>query len=172
MEWQRFITTILIITFLNAGSLYAPNLNSKDKERKELSKERMTRLDELMVDEFSESNLRELLKLLDVPDPDMAFKQARLETGNFTSRAFKVASNCFGMHLPTTRETTSNGHIIADRGRKVAMYDTWIDSVLDYVLYLKYYESLGYNIYDYEKFLIDANYCESKNYIKLLKSMT
>ena len=171
MEWQKFVTTILIITALNS-ILYAPNLDSKDKERKELNKERITRLDELMSAEFSPQRLRELLVLLEVPDPEMAFNQARLETGNFSSRAFNDASNCFGMHLPLVRETTSNGHIIADRGRKVAMYNTWVDSVIDYVLYLKYYESLGYDINNYEEFLVDAHYCESKDYVKLLKSMT
>ena len=130
------------------------------------------RLNELLLAEFSPENLKDLLILLETPNPSLIYRQARLESGNFTSRVFLEANNCMGMHLARIRPSTSNGFIIADRGRKVAKYDTWVDGILDFVLYLRYYESLGYDTSNYEEFLTLSGYCESPRYVKLLKSMT
>ena len=172
MKWQKIITTILIITFLNSGELYAPNLNSQDKEQKEQNKERTVRLEELMSVEFSESNLRELLVLLEASHPDIVIKQMKLETSWFTSRVFKEFNNLAGMHFPRVRDSYSYEYGIADNGRRVAKYRSWQSSVLDYLLLVNYYEQLGYDSSNYYKFLSDIGYCEGNQYTNILKSMT
>jgi uncharacterized FlgJ-related protein len=122
--------------------------------------------------EFSKENLKALIIILDLPDPDMIYNQARLETGNFTSRVFKEGSNLFGMHRARIRPTTSNDYMIADYGRRVAKYETWQDSVLDMVHYYEYYESLGYSTDDYLVFLKEVGYCEGDQYTDILKNMS
>jgi len=54
---------------------------------------------------------------------------AAWETGNFKSRLYNEANNCFGMHRPktwasTSVDVTSNGY---------AVYDNFLDSVTDFV---------------------------------------
>lgn len=171
MEWKKLITTIMIITALNSA-LYAPNLNSKDKDRKELNKERMTRLDYLMRAEFSPENVLALITVLEMPSPDIIYNQSRLETANFTSRVFKEGNNLFGIHFARIRDSYAFEFMIADNGRRVAKYRSWQSSVLDLKLQIEYYERLGYNSYDYYKFLRDTGYCENDNYTNILKSMT
>ena len=173
MKWIKRTTIALLIIFISSKLLFAPSLSNYVSEQKQANKHAQIRLYELInEEEFSPQRLRELLVLLDVPDPDMIFKQAKLETGWFTSRVFKEGRNLFGMHLSRVRETTASGYIIADNNRKVSKYDTWVDSVLDFVLYLEYYESLGYDIHNYDEFLTLSGYCESEGYVNLLKSMT
>jgi len=54
---------------------------------------------------------------------------AAWETGNFKSRLYNEANNCFGMHRPktwvsTSVDVTSNGY---------AVYNNFLDSVTDFV---------------------------------------
>ena len=163
------ISILLILTCFN--SLFAPNLSNYNEEQKEKNIERIYRLDELMLSEFSEENLKELLILLEVPNYEIIINQCRLETGWFKSKLFVYHNNLFGMHYPTHRETYSNKYIIADNGAKCASYVSWQLSVLDLLLYFDYYESRGYNTDDYYKFLTDVGYCEKEIYIDILMSM-
>lgn len=129
------------------------------------------RYNELMQSEFSEANLRELLFLLDVPDIDIIFCQARLETSNFTSKLFREENNLFGMHMPYTRDSYAYEYVIADRRSRVASYRSWQSSVLDLKCFIDYSVSKGYSTDDYYKFLVDVGYCEGDDYVDILKSM-
>lgn len=163
---------VLIIILLNSEPLFAPTLTKYQTEQQRSNMERITRLNELMSSSFSPENLMELIILLEMPSPDIIFKQAKLESAWFSSRVFKEGLNLFGMHLPRVRETTANSYIIADNGRKVAKYDTWIDSVLDMKLFIEYYEDLGYDPLNYYDFLIAIGYCEKDIYTNILKKMS
>jgi hypothetical protein len=78
---------------------------------------------------FSESKLKEYILELNFKFPEIVYAQAKLETGNFTSNAFKNKNNLFGLHVARQRPTLakkSNNHL--------AYYHTWKESVIDYAL--------------------------------------
>lgn len=167
---KKLVFITLLVTTMN---LYAPELTPSDKESKELIKSNERELEYLMQAKFSEDNLRRLLILLEVEHVDMVMKQSKLESGHYRSRVFREGNNFMGMHLPRVRDTYASGYMIADRGRKVATYDTWQDGVLDYIAYIQYFTDIGYCIKDYTQFLIDANYCEKGSYyIELLNKIS
>lgn len=84
-----------------------------------------------------------------IPHPHIVFAQARLETGNFTSRRCRVQHNLFG---------------IKHQG-KYASYRRWQDSVADY----KRSISSRYQGGDYYAFLRRINYASDPRYIQKLK---
>ena len=73
-----------------------------------------------------------------ITENEVAFAQAKLETGNFTSVVFKHNHNMFGMRHPRVRQTCSLGNM-----GYYACYDHWIYSVWDYELLYQYYVSSG-----------------------------
>ena len=166
---KKLTTIILLIMTLN---VFAPELSKKQTESKELVKQNQRDYNKLMSSDFNEDNLRELLKLLNVGHVDIVVNQARLETGWYSSNLFKNHNNLFGMGYASNRKSYAYEYTIADNGRKVASYRSWQSSVLDFVAYLKYYESLGNSINDYYSFLEDVGYCEKDSYVSILKKMT
>jgi len=112
---------------------------------------------------FNEKVLKKALYEL-VEHPEIAYAQAILESGWFTSDIFKENNNLFGMKHPQVRETLSKG---VNRGH--AVYDTWLDSVKDYALWQKYYQSHGYCIQDYDVYLRKFN--SHHSYIHKVKSL-
>jgi len=164
------ILTILLLTSLQ---VLAPELSLREKEGKELNKQNEREYDELVNAEFNEDNLRRLLELLEVDHIDIVMNQARLESAWFTSRVFREGNNIFGMHYPRVRDSYAYEYMIADGGRRVAKYRSWIASVLDYLLLVDYYKELGYSTNEYYTFLEDINYCEKGSiYIDILQRMT
>lgn len=79
-----------------------------------------------------------------VPHAEIVLAQARLETGNFTSRRCREDKNLFGMK----------------RGRRYAKYRRWQDSVSDY----KERISSRYVKGDYYAFLRKIGYAEDAAY--------
>ena len=93
---------------------------------------------------------RELVKQ-NIPHHKIVLAQARLETGNFTSRRCKVDHNLFGIK----------------HGKRYAKYRTWQDSVKDY----KERISSRYKHGDYYLFLRKIGYASDKLYIHKLKKI-
>lgn len=89
------------------------------------------------------------LRRQNIPHAHIVLAQARLETGNFTSRKCKVDKNLFGMK----------------RGRRYAKYRCWQDSVKDY----KERISSRYQGGDYYKFLKSIHYAEDVHYQSKIK---
>ena len=84
-----------------------------------------------------------------VPHADIVLAQARLETGNFTSRRCKVDHNLFGIK----------------HGRRYAKYKRWQDSVADY----KERISSRYKGGSYYVFLRKIGYASDPNYERKLR---
>lgn len=70
----------------------------------------------------------------------MLVKQARLESGGYTSRARREANNIFGMKMPRKRATTAIGTITLNEG-EFARYRSIADSVLDRILLDEYFKT-------------------------------
>ena len=86
-----------------------------------------------------------------VPHPEIVLAQARLETGNFSSRRCKVDHNLFG---------------IKHRG-KYARYSTWQASVADYKARI----SSRYQGGDYYRFLVNIHYASDVAYCNKVRKI-
>ena len=84
-----------------------------------------------------------------VPHAEIVLAQARLETGNFTSRRCREDKNLFGMK----------------RGKRYARYKRWQDSVSDY----KERISSRYKGGSYYVFLRKIGYASDPNYERKLR---
>lgn len=115
--------------------------------------------------EFSEEKLIEKLKELNFKFPHIVLAQAKLETGNFSSKMFNENNNLFGMKQARSRinlaEGTQYGH---------AFYETWLESVYDYAFYSSTYLSKIKSERDYFTYL-SQSYAEDPNYIPRLKQI-
>lgn len=114
---------------------------------------------------FSELNVYKQLVRIGVAYPDVVLAQAKIETGNFTSKIFRENNNMFGMKLPYRRQTTAVGE-----SRNHAKYTDWIQSIKDYKLWQdemihKTPTKRAYLAY------LKRNYAEDKNYIKKIKQI-
>jgi flagellum-specific peptidoglycan hydrolase FlgJ len=116
-------------------------------------------------DSFSEDALKSYLKSSNVKFPEVAFAQAKLETGDFSSDIFKENNNLFGMKMAYQRPKTSIG---INRGH--ATYSDWKMSVLDYAIYQSKYLSKAKSQEEYLK-LLSNSYAEDPRYIKKLRKI-
>lgn len=85
-----------------------------------------------------------------LPHPEIVLAQARLETGNFTSRRCRVDHNIFGIK----------------HGRQYAKYRRWQDCVSDYKRRIS---SRYKGKEDYYQFLRRIGYAKEKRYVDKLK---
>jgi uncharacterized FlgJ-related protein len=108
-----------------------------------------------MVLPFSTANMLKTMNKVGILFPDVVLAQARLETGNFTSKVFRENNNLFGMKLPRVRNTTAIGE-----QNSHATYANWLQSVVK-----KHRTKRAYLRY------LSKNYAEDKKYIHKLKQM-
>lgn len=123
------------------------------------------RREELRNSTFNFYEFQEYLILRNVPNREIVAAQAILETGVFTSLVFYENNNLFGMKQPRVRRTTATG---SNRGH--ATYDSWVDSVDDYILWYNYVTRN--RVYtDYLDFLAYIGYAEDPYYLRKLLTL-
>jgi uncharacterized FlgJ-related protein len=71
-----------------------------------------------------------------VKHPKVVFAQAVIESGGFKSVLAKSCNNLFGMRIPKKRPTLAVNRCKNKLG--FATFDSWQESVYDYLLYQKY----------------------------------
>jgi hypothetical protein len=116
--------------------------------------------------EFSPENLMKVILYFDIKEPEIVFRQARIETAEFTSNIFRYGKNLFGMKVPKYRCTSAVGEC---RGH--AQYVHFTDSVRDYKYWQDYYISRGWVTEDYLAFLWGIRYATDVTYIDKLKEI-
>jgi flagellum-specific peptidoglycan hydrolase FlgJ len=105
--------------------------------------------------------------------PDIVLLQSQLETGHYTSDIFLNGNNLFGMKYPSHRPTVATGSY-----KEHAKYAHWSDSVIDYTLWQKYYQSRGYRLEGeidsdfYLVFLKCIPYAEDPRYVTKLVALS
>lgn len=106
---------------------------------------------------FSKSpkeGLKEALYYYSIEHPDIVYKQAILETGNFKSDLCVNNNNLFGLY--------------DSKNKKYYSFNHWSESVIAYKKYIQYrYKGNE----DYYKFLQRIGYAKDKQYISKLKSI-
>jgi uncharacterized FlgJ-related protein len=114
---------------------------------------------------FSTANMLRVMNQMGIAYPDVVLAQARLETGNFTSKVFRENNNLFGMKLPRVRNTTAIGE-----QNSHADYASWRQSIIDYKLWQ---DNMIAGIKSKKQYLnyLSKNYAEDKKYINKLKQM-
>jgi flagellum-specific peptidoglycan hydrolase FlgJ len=116
------------------------------------------------IPKFSKENLQQYLISKRILHPEIAYAQAVLETGNFTSRIFKENNNLFGMKLAVKRRTLAIGERYGH-----ACYDNWQDSVDDYLLWQQMWVVTPIESErDYYR-LLDNVYATDEHYVTVLK---
>lgn len=114
---------------------------------------------------FSEEALVELMRNSNIKYPHIVLAQAKLESGNFTSKVFKQNHNMFGMRMPKQRPTTSIGE---EDG--FAVYRDWQDCLYDYALYQAYTMSTVDDEMEYFSRL-EEKYCTDTGYVNSVKAL-
>lgn len=109
-----------------------------------------------------EDSVYNYIKSLNIKHPDVVFKQARIESGNFTSDIFKENNNMFGMKIPYKRANT-----IIGENKGYAVYNNWKECILDYALY-QTYSGKNMTREEYINFLGDS-YAEDLEYKQKIK---
>jgi uncharacterized FlgJ-related protein len=114
---------------------------------------------------FNEDKLIDKLKELNVNFPYIALAQAKLETGNYTSKIFRESNNLFGMKEAKSRITTAKGTQFNH-----AYYESWTESVYDFAFHQCRYLP---NIRTEEQYYqyLGQNYAEDPKYINRLKNI-
>lgn len=109
-----------------------------------------------------EDSVKLYIESLNLAHPDIVLKQARIESGNFTSKIFKDNMNLFGMRDSYYRPTVSIG---VNRG--YAVYEDWKHSVIDYALL----QAWSYKKLNREEYLkqLSISYAEDTLYIQKVK---
>jgi flagellum-specific peptidoglycan hydrolase FlgJ len=117
------------------------------------------------TEKFSEGALVELLMDCNVKYPYIVLAQAKLESGNFTSKIFKQNNNMFGMRKARRRITSSQSE-----KNTYAYYRDWVDCVYDYAMYQSNVmcDVTSENQY-FDK--LSARYAEDSTYVSKLKDI-
>jgi uncharacterized FlgJ-related protein len=115
--------------------------------------------------EFTEDKFISMLDEINLPYPYITLAQAKLETGNFTSKIFNENHNSFGQKEAKVRinlaKGTQYGH---------AYYNNWEESILDYAFWYSTYASKCKSEEEFYQ-LLDKVYAEDELYSKKLKNI-
>ena len=152
--FKAVFTGVFIFLFLGMSTTELPTEYITDTENILLVKE---------ANKFTEEKLILKIKELNLPYPHITLAQAKLESGEFSSRIFKENHNLFGMKEARVRinlaQGTQYGH---------AYYANWEESVLDYAFWYASYARRCKS--EAELFqLLDQQYAEANQYVSSLK---
>ena len=113
--------------------------------------------------EFTEDKFISMLDEINLPYPHITLAQAKLESGDYSSRIFKENHNLFGMKEARVRINLARGTQYSH-----AYYKNWEESVLDYAFW---YASYARKCRTENEFfqLLDQQYAEDSQYVSSLK---
>jgi len=159
---------LLLIAFAGLPLLAGcpPLTSTQENQKRVFNLKKHLFFEEIYTKPFSPELLKEAIYYLEIRSPEIAFRQAVHETGNFRSDIFKQGFNCFGMRYARVRPTKATGIY-----KHHAKYDHWLNSVIDYKLWQDFYIKKGHDLRDYYTFLKDLPYATDKRYISKLKSI-
>lgn len=120
-----------------------------DMQKWEGNKAKVAKFD-FKDNKFDTASLRRELLILDIECQDIVYAQARLETGNFTSKLFLKNNNLFGFK---------------NKKGQWMKFSDWKSCCK----YYKDWQAKRYKGGDYYQFLVKIGYAEDTSYIKKVK---
>jgi peptidase, M23 family len=164
IKQQKILTLLVFLFGISLGLLinnFIPKPNPKDvtiniKENKTVdsskvvTKKTIHRQKKVSMEPLSDNTLMKELKKENIQYPKIVLAQAKLETGNYTSKVSKTHNNLFGLR----------------KGNKYRHFKHWSESVK---AYKKLIQS-RYNGGNYYVFLEKIGYAEDETYVNKLKS--
>lgn len=145
---------------------YCPTISDSVKDQQMYGARKYDFIYNAYTLDFTPENLRQAIIYAEIKCPEIVYKQALIETGDFTSRIFRYNKNLFGMKLPRYRCTSAVGELYNH-----AQYAHWWDSIMDYKYWQDYYIAHGWVTEDYLAFLWGMRYATDKTYIDKLKNI-
>lgn len=124
-------SVIFLVLFLLLGIFVSYNISnySKNKSNEEVIIEKIC-INKDTINISLEDSVYYWIESLNIQHPEVVIKQAKIESGNFTSKIYQENNNMFGMkkvyNRPTTQVDTKNGY---------GVYESWQMCVIDYALY-------------------------------------
>lgn len=156
VNYWKFISAVLIgvlIGFLIGKSSISQPPNNHTIEiiikRDSITKRKII---SKVCPKLNEHTLMAELKKNNIKHPNIVLAQAKLETGNFTSKVSKTHNNLFGLR----------------KGKKYRSFSHWTESVKAYKNLIQDNRYTGGNYYAYLK---KIKYAEDKAYIDKLKEI-
>lgn len=158
--WLSILSALLILFFIGWASGTNKYIINKIINKTEIT-------DTLVVhgQKFSEKALIELLKDCHLKYPHIVLAQAKLESGNFSSKLFRNNNNMFGMKRARQRVTTAQGE-----KNEYAYYRDWIDCVYDYAMWSTCSTS-GIDSENEYFAVLSERYAEDTTYVSKLKNL-
>lgn len=133
--------------------------------KKSISEPELMVINNFDCPEFTPERLKKFIKSCGIMHPEIVYAQAKIESGNFKSHIFREGNNLFGMKLATSRPTTAIGEISGH-----ALYQNWMQSVIDYALYQSAYLRKLKSKDNYLDYL-HQNYASDKTYISKINKI-
>jgi len=93
------------------------------------------KLDSLLHCNFTPKSFKRLLYTLKFPDPNKAYLHSLSVTGYFESDIVKQCNNMFCYFIDQNFKTIADTFIVFD-DRKLGVYRSWQNSVIDYKMFL------------------------------------
>nr|DAF16249.1 MAG TPA: Mannosyl-glycoprotein endo-beta-N-acetylglucosaminidase [Crassvirales sp.] len=155
-SWISFLFGVIVGIMLYSAFLlgYVLNIHSVII-KKESMDNIVTRIDTIKKDSvniaLNDDSLLEELQARNIAHPKIVLAQAKLETGNYTSKVYLTHNNLFGL-----RKADGSYY----------KFNHWKESVQAYKDYIQYKYQPPSNYY---KFLEDIGYAEDKSYTDKLK---
>jgi flagellum-specific peptidoglycan hydrolase FlgJ len=158
-----FSTLVSLLSIFLFKLLFIPNISLKEVPSLKSKYEKICIAE--VQNNFTEEKFINKIKQLNLNYPHIAYAQAMLESGNFTSKIFKENNNMFGMKQARVRinlaKSTQYNH---------AYFETWEDCLLDFAFHRATYFSKLKTEQDYYNYL-GKYYAEDPSYVSKLKSM-
>ena len=115
--------------------------------------------------DFTKNKFVNKIKQLNIKHPHIAYAQAMLESGDFSSKIFLENNNMFGM-----KQARSRINLAVSTQHNHAYFETWEDCLLDFAFHRATYLSKLRTENDYYNYL-GKYYAEDPGYIGKLKTM-
>ena len=175
VTWKFRWISVFTILLLLASSIFHTKLKNVAEDNKILKEQLYKDETELALEhsigywfinqpeEVNDSILYVFLKDNNAWYPEILLKQAKIESGNYTSNVYMNTNNLYGMKKVGKRQTTQLHNTYNGYG----CYTNWCESVLDRMLWdVFYFKNKKPTKEEYLKAM--SIYAEAENYVELL----
>ena len=175
VTWKFRWMSVFTILLLLASSIFHTKLKNVAEDNKILKEQLYKDETELALEhsigywfinkpeEINDSILYVFLKDNNAWYPEILLKQAKIESGNYTSNIYKTTNNLYGMKKVSKRQTTQ----LINTYNGYGCYTNWCESVLDRMLWdVNRFNNIKPTEEEYLKAM--SIYAEVENYAELL----